>query len=160
MATARPAKNSATPRATGAARKKAATAPRRKAAPAGPAAADAAGAQGLLRAGLKALGSMRDDVVKRQTHVLESLLGMRRAEDGGAPSTLAHLDPFGGLRKFEDVFDQRVAAALERLGLPSAARWQALQEEVVALRAELARLQPAADAPAPSGRKPRRRSAR
>jgi hypothetical protein len=79
-----------------------------------------AGAKGLLRAGLKALGTVRDDVVKRQTNVIESLLGM------GKPPAL---DTFG-IRKFEDVFDQRVATALERLGMPTAQEIQALREQM------------------------------
>jgi hypothetical protein len=79
-----------------------------------------AGAKGLLRAGLKALGTVRDDVVKRQTNVIESLLGM------GKPPVL---DTFG-IRKFEDVFDQRVATALERLGMPSAQEIRELREQL------------------------------
>ncbi|MGJ7510425.1 phasin family protein [Variovorax sp. GT1P44] len=79
-----------------------------------------AGAKGLLRAGLKALGTVRDDVVKRQTNVIESLLGM------GKPPVL---DTFG-IRKFEDVFDQRVATALERLGMPTAQEIQELREQM------------------------------
>lgn len=85
-----------------------------------PVSAEQAGAKGLLRAGLKALGTVRDDVVKRQTNVIESLLGM------GKPPAL---DTFG-IRKFEDVFDQRVATALERLGMPSAQEIQELREQM------------------------------
>ena len=79
-----------------------------------------AGAKGLLRAGLKALGTVRDDVVKRQTNVIESLLGM------GKPPALETF----GIRKFEDVFDQRVATALERLGMPSAQEIRELREQL------------------------------
>ena len=95
------------------------------------------GAKGLLRAGLKALGTVRDDVVKRQTHVIESLLGGKSIDPGA--SALGF-----GFRKFEDVFDQRVATALERLGMPSAQEIQALRDEVRQLRAQLAQESPGA----------------
>jgi len=95
-------------------------------------------AEGLLRAGLKALGNVRDDVVKRQTHVIESLLGVK-VNDAAAGF---------GFKKFEDVFDQRVATALERLGLMAGAQEiAALRDEVRQLREELAALQ-GAKAPA------------
>lgn len=104
------------------------------------AAKKAGGAEGLLRAGLKALGSVHDDVVKRQTHVIESLLGVRATEQLKARA-FAGAGSFG-FRKFEDVFDQRVATALERLGMPSAQEIEALRDEVRELREQLARSQP------------------
>ena len=71
------------------------------------------GAKGLIHAGLKALGTVRDDVVMRQSSMIDSLLGIggAKAADrtdasaGVLPRSLKSLDPFGGLRKFEDVFD-------------------------------------------------------
>lgn len=90
-------------------------------------------AEGLLRAGLKALDTVRNDVAKRQANVIEGLLGIRQ---GKVPS----LDSFG-IRKFEDVFDQRVATALERLGLPNAQEVQALRDEVAQLRERVAQLE-------------------
>jgi len=86
--------------------------------------------KGLLHAGLKALGSVRDDVV-RQGNVIESLLGMTQGKSKGeaAAPRFANLDPFG-IRKFEDVFDQRVASALQRLGMPSAQEFQELREQM------------------------------
>lgn len=108
------------------------------------AAAKAGGAEALLRAGLKALGNVRDDVARRQSHVIESLLGLRppgQAGFGVVPHAFPALDSLG-LRKFEDVFDQRVAAALERLGIPDATEIEALREEVRLLREQLARRQP------------------
>ena len=99
----------------------------------------------LLRAGLKALGNVRDDVVQHQSRVFEAILGIEPGAGWGglvkrdAPATKLAQEALG-LRKFEAVFDQRVASALERLGLPSPADWQALQSEVVALRAEVAAL--------------------
>lgn len=118
----------------------------RKKAPAAEAvqpAGKAEGAEALLRAGLKALGNVRNDVVKHHTNAIERLLGIQRDAGGdrpAAPLGFGGLDTFG-LRKFEDVFDQRVATALQRLGLPSAQELQALRDEVQQLRAQLDALQ-------------------
>ncbi|VTU20235.1 poly(hydroxyalkanoate) granule-associated protein [Variovorax sp. PBS-H4] len=98
-----------------------------------------AGAQGLLRAGLKALGNVRDDVVKRQTNVIESLLGIGQPKGDGAPRGFA-LESFG-IRKFEDVFDQRVATALQRLGMPTAQEVQELREQIKRLLEHLDRIE-------------------
>lgn len=100
-------------------------------------------APGLLRAGLKALGNVRDDVVKRQSNVIESLLGIGAAkrEDGVAPARgFPGLDSFG-IRKFEEVFDQRVATALQRLGMPSAQEIQALRLQMKLLLEHLERIE-------------------
>lgn len=135
---AAPAKKSA-PRAGAAAKKARApkAVPARTASP-----AQQAGAKGLLRAGLKALGTVRDGVVKRQTNVIESLLGLGsgQAADGkpGAVRAFPGLDTFG-IRKFEDVFDQRVATALQRLGMPSAQEIQELRDQVRLLLEHLER---------------------
>lgn len=102
--------------------------------------------EGLLRAGLKALGNVRDDVARRQHNVIEGLLGIHK-DKADAPRAFPGLDSFG-LRKFEDVFDQRVATALQRLGMPSADEVQALRDEVRQLREQLAQFQASADAPA------------
>jgi hypothetical protein len=118
------------------------------------------GAEGLLRAGLKALGNVRDDVAKRQANVIEGLLGIGQgkldATAGAAKAPLTRgfpsLDSFG-LRKFEDVFDQRVATALERLGMPSAQEVQALRAEVARLRERLAELEPKNASPRASGKR-------
>lgn len=123
------------------------TAPRKKAAPAKKAASakkaaapgKQAGAQGLLRAGLKALGNVRDDVVKRQTNVIESLLGIGQPKGDAAPRGFA-LESFG-IRKFEDVFDQRVATALQRLGMPTAQEIQELREQMKRLLEHLERIE-------------------
>lgn len=118
----------------------------RKAAPrkTAPAAAKTAGkAEGLLRAGLKALDTVRNDVAKRQANVIEGLLGIGQGKVPG-------LDGFG-IRKFEDVFDQRVATALQRLGMPDAQGVQALRDEVAQLRERVAQLE-GHGAAAPRGR--------
>ena len=77
----------------------------------------AAGAKGLLRAGLKALGEVRDDVVIRQSRIFEALLGIDTA--ALLPRGIEAIKPGVPDNKFEDLFDQRVARSLERLGMPS-----------------------------------------
>jgi hypothetical protein len=89
--------------------------------------------EALLRAGLKAL----DEARVRQTRVVETLLGIPAGVTTMAPK--AALDSLGnslGFRKLEDVFDQRIAAALERLGIPSAEEFAALREQVRVLSEE------------------------
>ena len=146
--TAKLKKRAAPAKKAPAAKKKAAP---RKAAPAAkaPAADTAAGtnkAEALLRAGLKALDNVRSDVAKRQANVIEGLLGIGqgKVDPAGAKAALTRgfpsLDTFG-IRKFEDVFDQRVATALQRLGMPSADEVQALRDEVAQLRERLATLE-------------------
>ncbi|QOF78048.1 phasin family protein [Variovorax sp. 38R] len=146
--TAKLKKRAAPAKKAPAAKKKAAP---RKAAPAAktPPADTAPGtnkAEALLRAGLKALDNVRSDVAKRQANVIEGLLGIGqgKADAAGAKAALTRgfpsLDTFG-IRKFEDVFDQRVATALQRLGMPSADEVQALRDEVAQLRERLATLE-------------------
>jgi hypothetical protein len=136
-------KKKAAPAGKAAAAKKTAS---RKAAPAKKSQAAAptkkkAGAQGLLRAGLKALDNVRNDVVKRQTNVIESLLGIGQAGKPDAPARgFPGLDSFG-IRKFEDVFDQRVATAMQRLGMPSAQESQELREQMRLLLEHLERIE-------------------
>ena len=146
---AAPAKKAPTARKAPAAKKTVAAAKKKTAAvtPNAPPSPKAVG-EGLLRAGLKVLGNVRDDVAKRQANVIEGLLGIGQGKpDAGgaakaaAPRGFPGLDSFG-LRKFEDVFDQRVATALQRLGMPSAEEVQALREEVARLRERLAQLEP------------------
>jgi hypothetical protein len=130
-----------------AAPRKASPAAAKKAAAAAPAASAASGkAEGLLRAGLKALDNVRNDVAKRQANVIEGLLGIGQGKVDAAAAKAAltrgfpSLDSFG-IRKFEDVFDQRVATALQRLGMPGAEEVQALRDEVAQLRERLAKLE-------------------
>jgi hypothetical protein len=155
--TAKLKKKAAPARKTPAAKKKAAP---RKAAPAAKK-ADAPGkAEGLLRAGLKALDNVRNDVAKRQANVIEGLLGIGHGKvdatlGAGAKAALTRgfpsLDSFG-IRKFEDVFDQRVATAMQRLGMPSVQEVQALRDEVAQLRERLAKLEKPAASPRGSSR--------
>lgn len=106
-------------------------------------------AKGLLRAGLQALGNVRDDVVKHQTNVIETLLGMPKSGDAGSRSAAVRAFPALdiGLRKFEDVFDQRVAAAMQRLGLPSAQEVQLLHEQVRLLQERVEQLERGGESP-------------
>ena len=90
-------------------------------------------------------GETMGQLTERFIHAMDedsAALGVQRPEACGdkpapAPLGFGALDSFG-LRKFEDVFDQRVAAALQRLGLPSAQELQALRDEVQHLRSQLA----------------------
>jgi len=103
-----------------------------------PAAAPPRATKNILTAGIKALTNAHEEAVARQSRVFESLLGLgqrREAEKAAAP-----LDPFG-FRKFEDVFDQRVAKAMEHIGVPTAEAFAALQAEVEQLRQTVARLE-------------------
>ena len=93
----------------------------------------------LIRAGLQALDKARQDVAQRQSRVFEAILGLEPAQSlGTRDSTAAKLaaEAFG-LRKFEAVFDQRVAHALERMGMPPADALKALTDEVAALKEEV-----------------------
>jgi hypothetical protein len=103
----------------------------------------------LIRAGLQALDKARQDVAQRQSRVFEAILGLEPAQgltglvgrEGGAAAKVA-AEAFG-LRKFEAVFDQRVAHALERMGAPSPQALQALVDEVAALKEEVRSLKAA-----------------
>jgi hypothetical protein len=100
----------------------------------------------LLRAGLKALGTVRDDVVQHQSRVFEAILGIDPKQPwpaiGRAAAGRAAQEAFG-LRKFEAVFDQRVAHAMERMGMPSAQALQALIAQVAEMNETLRRLEAA-----------------
>ena len=112
----------------------------RKKPPAKPAATEAA-QPNLLRAGLKALGNARDEVVQRQSRVFEALLGVESGQGrSGLDAAAKAAQEALGLRKFEAVFDQRVLQAMERMGMPSVQALQALTEEVAALTEEVAAL--------------------
>ena len=102
----------------------------------------------LIRAGLQALDKARQDVAERQSRVFEAILGFEPAQglsglvgrEHGAAKVAA--EAFG-LRKFEAVFDHRVASALERMGVPSAEALKALVDEVAALKEEVRSLKAA-----------------
>ncbi len=98
----------------------------------------------LLRAGLTALDNVRHDVVRHHTDMIERLLGIQRPSSSPSARLMPTLGLGGlesfGLRKFEDVLDQRVAAALQRLGYPDADELQGMRDEIAQLRAEVLRL--------------------
>ena len=100
----------------------------------------------LLRAGLKALGNVRDDVVQHQSRVFEAILGIDAKQPwpaiGRAAASKAAQEAFGQ-RKFEAVFDQRVAHALECMGMPSAQALQALVQQVAEMNETLRRIESA-----------------
>ena len=105
-----------------------------------PAAGGLPSTEELLRAGLKAFR-------------LENLLGL--GQQAKAPRAEAPAPGLGfpslysfGFRKFEDVFDQRVAGALQRLGWPGPDDVAALRAEIAQLEAELAQLRKAPRKPA------------
>ena len=103
----------------------------------------------LIRAGLQALDKARNDVAERQSRVFEASLGLEPAQGLSnlvgreVPGAKAAAEALG-LRKFEAVFDQRVAHALERMGQPPADVLQALVDEVAALKEEVRSLKVAA----------------
>jgi hypothetical protein len=99
-------------------------------------------AKSMLTAGIKALTNAHEEAVARQSRVFESLLGLgqRRVAESASPPIATTLDPFG-FKKFEDVFDQRVARALEHIGMPTAEAFAELEAEVERLRETVARLE-------------------
>ena len=72
---------------------------------------------------------------------LQSSLGaISRSRDDATEAVAEGLGRFAesiGLRKLEDVFDQRVASALARMGIPTAKELARLQEQVERLSGEV-----------------------
>jgi uncharacterized small protein (DUF1192 family) len=139
-----PAKKRVATKAVTSTSKKASKKPSAPAPSAAPVAA-APKSKNILTAGIKALTNAHEEAVARQSRVFESLLGLgqgrvpkREGDDKPNPLTQA-LDPFG-IKKFEDVFDQRVARALQRLAVPSSEVVERLERDIAALRDEIARL--------------------
>lgn len=116
----------------------------RIAAPAPAPAAPLRTSKNLLTAGIKALSNVHEEAVARQSRVFESLLGLgpRRdaAEASAEPGAATSLDPFG-FKKFEDVFDQRVAKSMQHLGVPTVEAFAELVAEVERLREAIAQLE-------------------
>jgi hypothetical protein len=96
-------------------------------------------ARSLISAGLKALGDVRGDIVARQSRIFELLLGIGQSPAWLEQAKSAAADPYG---KFEEVFDQRVARSLERLGMPSPQALRELVEQMKALTELLQAAQP------------------
>jgi hypothetical protein len=86
-----------------------------------------------------------------QTGVAAQILGAQRklwkagvdafsgSKVGGSTASIAE-SLQGGLRKLEDVFDQRVLSSLSHAGMPSPAEIRELMERVELLSAEVRRL--------------------
>ena len=119
-------------------------------------------AKSVLRAGLKALNDVRDEVLTRQSRVFEALLGIEPAAAGGGRSASdwkllnAGDADAANMQKFEEIFDQRVARSLERLGVPSPQALAALCRQLEAINEHLKRIEPAPPAKRPARRRPAR----
>ena len=120
----------------------------------------AAGAKGLLRAGLKALHDVRDDAIRRQSRVFEALLGLETSSSAAGRSRpewkLPDTPDAASMQKFEEVFDQRVARSLERLGMPSPQALAALCSQLEAINEHLKRTEPQAKPARAARRRPSR----
>jgi len=98
-----------------------------------PAAPAALGGSDLLKAGLKALDDVRGEVASRHSRFFEALLGIDPAEGRRKAKELF------ALPTFEDLFDERVARSLERLGTAQAL--SELRRQIAALDERLQRLE-------------------
>ena len=110
-------------------------------------------AQQIWLAGLGAFAKMQQEGSKAFEALVKDGAGMQKKTQQAAEETLAQAQArmaglasdigtkaAGGWGKLENIFEERVARALEKLGLPSAAEWSALQARVAALEAQLAQL--------------------
>ena len=88
--------------------------------------------------GATAIEKVHHAVKAHQSRIFGTIFGLGQQHD--SPAGEDRKDPWGaaaraiadplGLRKFEDVFDQRVATALERLGWPTPEELRHLREQV------------------------------
>jgi poly(hydroxyalkanoate) granule-associated protein len=130
-------------------------------------------AQQIWLAGLGAFAKMQQEGSKAFEALVKDGAGMQKKTQAAAEETLAQAQTrmagfasefgtkaAGQWGKLENIFEERVARALEKLGLPSAADYAALQARVAALETELQRSEkkPAAT-PARASRKTAGRSA-
>ena len=108
-------------------------------------------AQQIWLAGLGAFAKMQQEGSKAFEALVKDGAGIQKKTQQAAEETLAQAQArmaglaseigtkaAGGWGKLENIFEERVARALEKLGLPSAAEWAALQARVKALVAQLA----------------------
>jgi hypothetical protein len=106
---------------------------------------------------------VRDDVVTRQSRVFEALLGLDTSKTASDKS--AHewklLNPAGAasVQKFEEIFDQRVARSLERLGMPSPQALATLCQQLEAINEHLKRIESSSPPPAKKKRVAPRKTA-
>ncbi len=120
-------------------------------------------AQQIWLAGLGAFAKMQQEGSKAFEALVKDGAGMQKKTQQAAEETLAQAQArmaslagdfgtkaAGGWGKLENIFEERVAKALEKLGMPSAAEVAALQARVEALEAQLkAQKAPAARKAAP-----------
>ena len=111
-------------------------------------------AQQIWLAGLGAFAKMQQEGSKAFEALVKDGAGMQKKTQAAAEETLTQAQTrmagfasefgtkaAGQWGKLENIFEERVARALEKLGLPSAADHAALQARVAALEAELQRMQ-------------------
>lgn len=107
-------------------------------------------AQQIWLAGLGAFAKMQEEGSKAFEALVKDGAGMQKKTQQAAEETLAQAQArmagfasdfgtkaAGGWGKLENIFEERVARALEKLGMPSAAEVAALQARVDALEARL-----------------------
>ncbi|MBB3179832.1 phasin family protein [Variovorax sp. Sphag1AA] len=109
-------------------------------------------AQQIWLAGLGAFAKMQQEGSKAFEALVKDGVGVQKRTQQAAEETLAQAQArmtgfanefsnraAGGWGKLENIFEDRVARALEKLGMPSAQEVAALQARVEALEAELKR---------------------
>jgi poly(hydroxyalkanoate) granule-associated protein len=125
-------------------------------------------AQQIWLAGLGAFAKMQQEGSKAFESLVKDGLGVQKKTQQAAEETLAQAQArmaglanefgtkaAGGWGKLENIFEDRVARALEKLGMPSAQEVAALQARVDALEAQLKRMSATARAPRkPAARTP------
>ncbi|MEB0055548.1 MULTISPECIES: phasin family protein [unclassified Variovorax] len=129
-------------------------------------------AQQIWLAGLGAFAKMQQEGSKAFEALVKDGAGMQKKTQQAAEETLAQAQArmaglasdigtkaAGGWGKLENIFEERVARALEKLGLPSAAEWTALQARVAALEAQLAQSEPSQPTDAAATPRPARKPA-
>ena len=123
-------------------------------------------AQQIWLAGLGAFAKMQQEGSKAFEALVKDGAEMQKKTQQAAEETLAQAQArmagfasefgtkaAGGWGKLENIFEERVARALEKLGIPTAAEMAALQARVKALETQL-RSKPATASPRPAARKP------
>ncbi|MBT2321953.1 phasin family protein [Variovorax paradoxus] len=117
-------------------------------------------AQQIWLAGLGAFAKMQQEGSKAFEALVKDGMGVQKKTQQAAEETLAQAQArmsgfasefgtkaAGGWGKLESIFEDRVARALEKLGMPSAQEVAALQARVEALEAELKRKNAGSAAP-------------
>ncbi|MDM0038534.1 phasin family protein [Variovorax sp. J22G21] len=120
-------------------------------------------AQQIWLAGLGAFAKAQQEGSKVFESLVKDGAGMQKKTQQAAEETLAQAQArmsgfasefgakaVGQWGKLENIFEERVAKALEKIGVPSAAEIQALKARVTELEARLASQSPAGSAPHPA----------